>query len=236
MQVPTPPRTVQITNHPTDSNGLFFYSVLDYYYSFLIQMVSLFLYYLGHLIFKLGDNLTPRYKIMSLLGEGTFGKVLQCWDRTRQALVAVKVVRAIKKYTEAARIEIRILEDIKRRDPDDNRFILHYLLIFTLFVFLFFYSPIDEFIFLFSYLFLNSLYFVHSYLSTVFIVWSLLSVLILEENYVLFSKSLGWVCLTVSEKTASVGSVSHLSAHLHSSCWLLFIVCIHSLSSLFTIL
>lgn len=67
---------------------------------------------------------------MKLLGEGTFGKVLQCWDRATQSYVAVKVVRAIKKYTDAARIEIRILEDIKRRDPEDNRYEMTYFLMY----------------------------------------------------------------------------------------------------------
>ena len=79
----------------------------------------------GHLIYKLGDNLTPRFKIMRTLGEGTFGKVLSCWDRHRSTLVAIKVVRAIK-YSDAARDEIRILEDLKRRDPEDNKFVFSF--------------------------------------------------------------------------------------------------------------
>ena len=88
----------------------------------------------GHILFELGENLTPRYKIMKLLGEGTFGKVLQCWDRVRSAYVAIKVVRAIKKYSAAARDEIRILEDLKQKDPEDNKF--ESLITFILFAYL----------------------------------------------------------------------------------------------------
>ena len=72
---------------------------------------------------------------MKLLGEGTFGKVLQCWDRIRKAYVAIKVVRAIKKYCDAARDEIRILEDIKRRDPADNKYEIVFFISFHMYSF-----------------------------------------------------------------------------------------------------
>ncbi|RVX04317.1 Serine/threonine-protein kinase AFC2 [Vitis vinifera] len=35
----------------------------------------------GHFMFALGENLTSRYKIHRKIGEGTFGQVLECWDR-----------------------------------------------------------------------------------------------------------------------------------------------------------
>ncbi len=78
----------------------------------------------GHLIFKLGDGLYPtpehpqgRYKILSSLGEGTFGKVVECWDRRLRRRVAVKIVRSISKYREAALLEIDVLVHISIRDP-----------------------------------------------------------------------------------------------------------------------
>ena len=46
------------------------------------------------------------------MGEGTFAKVVGCWDKDKHSHVAVKIVRAIPKYTEAAEIEIDILRDI----------------------------------------------------------------------------------------------------------------------------
>lgn len=79
----------------------------------------------GHLVFKLGDGLFPsdeypngRYKILSALGEGTFGKVVECWDRRQCRRVAVKIVRSITKYREAARLEIDVLVHLSFHDPD----------------------------------------------------------------------------------------------------------------------
>nr|KAJ3701864.1 hypothetical protein LUZ61_005569 [Rhynchospora tenuis] len=63
----------------------------------------------GHFVFELGDNLTPRYKILSKMGEGTFGRVVECWDRERREYVAIKVIRSKSKYREAAMIEIDVL-------------------------------------------------------------------------------------------------------------------------------
>ena len=52
-------------------------------------------------------------------GEGTFGKVFLCEDTRREAeVVAIKVVRKIARYTDAARIEAKLLQDVNDRDPD----------------------------------------------------------------------------------------------------------------------
>jgi hypothetical protein len=39
---------------------------------------------------------------------GTFGRVLECWDRETREYVAIKVVRSIRKYRDAAMIEIDV--------------------------------------------------------------------------------------------------------------------------------
>eukprot|EP00268_Persea_americana_P006334 TRINITY_DN1229_c0_g1_i6.p1 TRINITY_DN1229_c0_g1~~TRINITY_DN1229_c0_g1_i6.p1 ORF type:complete len:408 (-),score=60.43 TRINITY_DN1229_c0_g1_i6:434-1657(-) len=75
----------------------------------------------GHYVFGLGENLTPRYKILSKMGEGTFGRVLQCWDREMREFVAIKVVRSIRKYRDAAMIEIDILNLIAKNDRGGSR-------------------------------------------------------------------------------------------------------------------
>jgi len=74
----------------------------------------------GHLIFKEGDMLRNRYEIMGLLGEGTFGKCLECYDRKRGKTVALKVIRNIEKYREAAKLEIKVLEKIGNKDPEGH--------------------------------------------------------------------------------------------------------------------
>ena len=53
----------------------------------------------GHYIIKLGESLLPRYKILKVIGEGTFGKVTQCWDRTEKKYVAIKIIKSIPKYS-----------------------------------------------------------------------------------------------------------------------------------------
>ncbi|PIN15058.1 LAMMER dual specificity kinase [Handroanthus impetiginosus] len=75
----------------------------------------------GHYIFAIGENLTPRYRILSKMGEGTFGQVLECLDNERKEIVAIKVVRSIQKYREAAMIEIDVLQKLAGHDVCGTR-------------------------------------------------------------------------------------------------------------------
>ncbi|KAL6969367.1 CAAX prenyl protease 1, variant 4 [Sarracenia purpurea var. burkii] len=52
---------------------------------------------------------------------GTFGQVLECWDREGKEMVAIKVVRSIKKYREAAMMEIDVLQLLGRYDRNGSR-------------------------------------------------------------------------------------------------------------------
>ncbi|XP_024031646.1 serine/threonine-protein kinase AFC3 isoform X3 [Morus notabilis] len=74
----------------------------------------------GHYVFNLGENLTPRYKILSKMGEGTFGRVLECWDRQTKQYVAIKVVRSIRKYRDAAMIEVDVLQLLAKQDKGSS--------------------------------------------------------------------------------------------------------------------
>lgn len=75
----------------------------------------------GHYTFSIGDNLTHRYRIMSKMGEGTFGRVLECWDHEKKEMVAIKIVRSINKYREAAMIEIDVLQKLAKYDVGGTR-------------------------------------------------------------------------------------------------------------------
>ncbi|EFJ20930.1 hypothetical protein SELMODRAFT_176785 [Selaginella moellendorffii] len=55
------------------------------------------------------------------MGEGTFGRVLECWDRKYQEFVAVKVIRNVPKYREAALIEIDVLRALRKHDKNGKR-------------------------------------------------------------------------------------------------------------------
>ncbi|XP_072230959.1 dual specificity protein kinase CLK4-like [Leuresthes tenuis] len=62
-----------------------------------------------------------RYEVVSTLGEGAYGRVVECIDRHKEEHVAVKIVRNFESFCEVARSEIAVLEEIKSLD-DDNIF------------------------------------------------------------------------------------------------------------------
>ena len=76
----------------------------------------------GHFEYTSGESLGPndRFKILAPLGEGTFGKVLGCYDRVKQEYCAAKVIRNVPKYKAAAKIEVDVLKEIGRRDERDE--------------------------------------------------------------------------------------------------------------------
>lgn len=74
-----------------------------------------------HFEWNRGDYLgdAKRYQMHKVLGDGTFGRVIECQDTTSRQMVAVKVVRDVQRYTEAAEIEAEILREIARaRHPN----------------------------------------------------------------------------------------------------------------------
>ncbi|CAG0889995.1 unnamed protein product [Darwinula stevensoni] len=72
----------------------------------------------GHLVYQVGDVLIGRYQILSTLGEGTFGRVVCVKDLKRDHKLAVKIIKNVAKYREAAKIEIEVLETLMQRDPN----------------------------------------------------------------------------------------------------------------------
>jgi dual-specificity kinase len=67
------------------------------------------------LIFMSADRITAK------MGEGTFGQVLECWDRECKEMVAIKIIRGIKKYRDAAMIEIGMLEQLCKYEKSRSR-------------------------------------------------------------------------------------------------------------------
>ncbi|XP_063243448.1 uncharacterized protein LOC134542826 isoform X2 [Bacillus rossius redtenbacheri] len=72
----------------------------------------------GHLIYRHGDVLRERYKILATLGEGTFGKVVKVKDMDVDRVMALKIIKNVEKYREAAKLEINALEKIAQKDPE----------------------------------------------------------------------------------------------------------------------
>ncbi|KNC98912.1 CMGC/CLK protein kinase [Spizellomyces punctatus DAOM BR117] len=79
----------------------------------------------GHFIVTVNSDLTSRYKIMRLLGQGTFGKVVEAYDRQTRQRVAIKVIRAVQKYRDASKVEIRVLNALKTHDPENRKRCIH---------------------------------------------------------------------------------------------------------------
>ncbi|KOG97697.1 serine/threonine protein kinase KNS1 [Saccharomyces eubayanus] len=80
----------------------------------------------GHYVYQENDVFGSggRFIVKDLLGQGTFGKVLKCIDNKYEPnynngrnYVAVKVIRAVDRYREAAKTELRILQTILNNDP-----------------------------------------------------------------------------------------------------------------------
>ncbi|XP_073952555.1 CDC like kinase darkener of apricot isoform X7 [Choristoneura fumiferana] len=72
----------------------------------------------GHLVYWPGYVMGARYKIIDTLGEGTFGKVVEVKDLEMEHRMALKIIKNVEKYREAAKLEINVLEKLAEVDPD----------------------------------------------------------------------------------------------------------------------
>lgn len=60
------------------------------------------------------DHLAFRFEVLHMLGSGSFGQVVCCWDYQRSQQVAVKIIRNRKKYKEQSLVEVQILSQLQR--------------------------------------------------------------------------------------------------------------------------
>ncbi|TFK50088.1 kinase-like protein [Heliocybe sulcata] len=81
----------------------------------------------GHYIIVPDDVIYKRYRTVRLLGQGTFGKVVEAIDQHDGKRVAIKIIRAIQKYRDASKIEVRVLQKLKERDPNNVNKCIHLL-------------------------------------------------------------------------------------------------------------
>lgn len=63
--------------------------------------------------------------IIRLLGQGTFGKVVEAYDRQRKTRCAVKIIRSVQKYRDASRIELRVLSTLASNDETNRNRCIH---------------------------------------------------------------------------------------------------------------
>ncbi|PGH03176.1 CMGC/CLK protein kinase [Blastomyces parvus] len=79
----------------------------------------------GHYIVTPDTDLTERYSIIKLLGQGTFGKVVEAYDKQKKTRCAVKIIRSVQKYREASRIELRVLSTLASNDRTNRNKCIH---------------------------------------------------------------------------------------------------------------
>ncbi|XP_058063802.1 uncharacterized protein LOC131213705 isoform X2 [Anopheles bellator] len=72
----------------------------------------------GHLNYSIGDVLHNKYEIIGRLGEGTFGRVVKVRNVETNQLMALKVIKNVEKYRDAAELEITALVKIRQVDPN----------------------------------------------------------------------------------------------------------------------
>lgn len=73
----------------------------------------------------LHDHISYRYEVLSILGKGSFGQVLKCYDYKTHTLQAVKIIRNKKRFHHQALVEVKVLETLRHRDTDDGRNVVH---------------------------------------------------------------------------------------------------------------
>jgi dual-specificity kinase len=78
-----------------------------------------------HLLQRTYTILTILDQVTKLLGQGTFGKVVQARDKKRNKHVAIKIIRSVQKYRDASRIELRVLSTLKANDHENRNRCIH---------------------------------------------------------------------------------------------------------------
>ncbi|KAI7824412.1 kinase-like domain-containing protein [Gamsiella multidivaricata] len=64
------------------------------------------------------DHLMYRYEVLDMLGKGSFGQVAKCYDHKTGEYVAIKIIRNKKRFHCQAVVEIKILDNLNKWDPE----------------------------------------------------------------------------------------------------------------------
>jgi hypothetical protein len=74
----------------------------------------------GDYLLQMRDHLHYRYEVLEIMGKGSFGQVLKCFDHKNGQTVAIKVIRNKKRFHAQALVEVKILEQLINWDPEDK--------------------------------------------------------------------------------------------------------------------
>ncbi|KAK4467782.1 hypothetical protein MN116_008709 [Schistosoma mekongi] len=65
-----------------------------------------------HGLVRIGDVWYDRYKILALIGKGTFGQVVRAFDELTGEEVAIKVIKNKRSFVQQAEVEIKLLREM----------------------------------------------------------------------------------------------------------------------------
>jgi hypothetical protein len=71
------------------------------------------------------DHILYRFEVLKILGKGSFGQVLKCYDHKLGTHIALKIVRNEKRFHRQAQEEIRILEHLRKQDKENTMNVIH---------------------------------------------------------------------------------------------------------------
>ncbi|KAJ3196751.1 Dual specificity tyrosine-phosphorylation-regulated kinase [Irineochytrium annulatum] len=71
------------------------------------------------------DHIAYRYEIISLLGKGSFGQVVKCYDHKHKVHVAVKIIRNKKRFEKQGVVEVKVLDRLRQEDSSNMYNIIH---------------------------------------------------------------------------------------------------------------
>ena len=74
----------------------------------------------GDYIIINGTHLIYRYEILEILGKGSFGEAIKCYDHKNKDLVCIKIINSQKKFQNQAMTEIKILSLISSCDINND--------------------------------------------------------------------------------------------------------------------
>ncbi|XP_021700662.1 dual specificity tyrosine-phosphorylation-regulated kinase 2 isoform X3 [Aedes aegypti] len=73
------------------------------------------------------DHVCYRYEILEVIGKGSFGQVIRALDHKTNQHVAIKIIRNKKRFHHQALVEVRILDELRKKDADGAYNVIHML-------------------------------------------------------------------------------------------------------------
>jgi Protein kinase domain len=80
----------------------------------------------GDYVVYIHDHIHYRYEIISVLGKGSFGQVIEVYDHATTKTLAMKIIKNHRDFYEQAQVEISMLKSLKENDRDASSNIVHY--------------------------------------------------------------------------------------------------------------